>query len=161
SYGNERSVGVFVTDAEGGALNSDTLDAVEGWFESLREVNFNVSVSSPTYVPIYVTCSVHPLTGWDSATVQTNTQTAIVNFLTPANWGLPQSSATGWSNYPTIYASKLNAVVQSAGGVDYVESLKFGLTASPTNTSDLTLYAAAPLPQATDTTVPASAITLI
>lgn len=161
SYGNERTVTVFVTDADGDALNSDTLAATESWLESLREINFIVNVLSPTYIPIYVTCSVHPITGYSSSTVQDGIQANLVSFLSPANWGLPASSGFGWFNYPTIYASKLLATVQGTAGVDYVENLKFGLAASPTNAADLTLYSAAPLPQATTTTIPTSGISII
>jgi len=160
SINNEREVTVAITAADGTTLNSDTLAAVQAWLESLREANFIVNVIDPTYSTVYVTVSIHPLATFNSSDVQSAVQEAIVNFLTPANWGLPVSSVAGWTNYTTIYTSKLAAVVQNTAGVDYIQdgSLKLGLSSSPSGTVDLLLPGPVALPQATDASVTVSLV---
>jgi hypothetical protein len=163
TLGNERTVTVCVTDASGNALNSDTMTALSAWLESLREVNFVVNVVEPTYTTVWVTCSVTPVAGYTASQVQANVQTSILNLLTPANFGLPQGATTGWDNTTLIYASQLTSAIQNTSGVASIASgsLKFGYSASPSNTGDLALPGAFPLPTSSTTSVPTSSITIL
>lgn len=163
TLGNERTVGVCITDASGDALNAVTMTAVQAYLEGLREANFIVNVFPPAYVNAYVTVTVGAVPGYSAAQVQTDVQTAILALLTPANFGLPQGATTGWNNQTTIYVSQIEAAIQNAGSVQYVVagSLKVGLTSSPTNGVDLPLPGSFPLPTTTTTTVPTSAITVL
>lgn len=162
TLGNQRTVALAVTDSNGNALNTDTLAAVKTYLQGLREVNFVVSVISPSYPTIYVTVTVKGATGYTTATVQANVQSAILAYLTPQNFGLPTQSLIGWVNSSTIYQSRLLAAVQQAPGVDHVVAgtLAFGTSASPSNTADLVLPGQFPLPVTTTTSVPTSAITV-
>lgn len=161
----ERSVSIYVTDANGMALNSDTMTALANWFESLREVNFIVNVLAPSYQPIYVAVQVHALPNWDQTTVATNIQTALINFLSPANFGSapPYGIAGTWATQTvTIYRSQLNAIIQNVPGVDHVVdgTLAFGGSPSPTfSETDYTLPGTATLPTSNTATIPLSAIT--
>ncbi len=184
TYNNEREVTVAITDANGFALNNDTMYGypngtaanpittfptanagwgIEGWLRSLREVNFLVNVVSPTYSGIYLVVTVKAASGYDSTTVQNNVQAALLSYFSPNAWGLPASSAIGWSNNLTIYRSNVESVIVNAGGVDHVVTgtLAFGLTANPGNfTTDLTLPGPVPLPTSSVTSIPTSAITV-
>ena len=166
SYGNERTVSVCVTSATGTALNSDTMTAVGAYLETFREVNFQVYVVAPNTSgnTVYVTVSVQPVPGVPAATIQTNVQTALLNYLTPQNFGLPQGAITGWNNQTTIYLSAVLAVIQGTQGVLAIPAggLAIGLTASPTNTTnDVTLVGPFPLPSSTTVSIPTSAITVL
>jgi uncharacterized phage protein gp47/JayE len=161
TYGNEREVTVCVTDANGNALNSDTLTAIQGYLTGLREVNFIVNVVSPNYTTIYVACQIHPLTGFVGSSVQAAVQAALLSYLSPANWGLAPTGSAGWTNYQTIYKSRLLATIQNVAGVDYVERLKFDVNSHPTNNDDLLLPGAFPLPTSTSTSIPTTGIVLI
>lgn len=182
-FNNTRTVTVAATDANGFALNSDTLYGypggsssgiitsvptansgwgIAGWLQSLREINFVVNVISPTYSAIFVTVTVKAASGWDSTSVQQNVQTALLQYLSPSSWGLPPSSRIGWQNTTTIVPSTLNAVIQSAPGVLNVVTgtLKFGLSGSPSNTIDLALPGPVALPTSSASTIPLGAITV-
>jgi hypothetical protein len=188
STGNTRMVAVAVTDANGLPLNNDTLYGypngsssnvitttpsveagwgIAGWLQSLREITFIVNVIQPTYVPVYVTATVKATAGYDTVSVQTNVQAALLAYLNPLAWGLPpsntQASESGWVNTVTIFQSALMAIVQQSSGVQYVVdgTLKFGLAGSPSNTLDLTLTGVIPLPTSDTTTIALAAITVI
>ncbi len=184
STGNPRMVTVCVTDENGFALNSDTLYGypngtssnvittvpspnggwgIAGWLQSLREITFVVNVINPTYSPIYVTVTVKSATGWDATSVKLNVQAALLGYLSPQAWGLPPSSQIGWQNSTTIFQSALASVVQRAAGVDHIvdTSLKFGTTATPSNTSDLVLTGPVALPTSDSVlTIPVGNITV-
>lgn len=164
TYNNEREVTVCVTDANGSALNNDTLIAIQAWLSSVRELNFIVNLTSPNYSPVYVQCSVYRNTAYSAATVQANVQEALVSLLVPSAWGLPPSSPIGWQNQPTVYYSVLESTIQTASGVDHIieGSLTTGFAPSTGGTSDLLLPGPFPLPTTSDgTTIPLSAITVV
>lgn len=183
SYNNPREVAVAVTDDNGYALNTDTLYGypngtsssivtttpnsnsgwgIAGWLQSLRETGFIVNLINPTYNPIYVTVSVKASTGWDATSVASNVQAALLGFLAPGGWGLPTLSSTTWQNTTVIYTSVLADVIQRASGVAYIldGTLKLGLSASPSNTLDLTLLGPIALPTSNTTTIPLGSITV-
>ena len=160
SYNNEREVTVCVTDASGNALNSDTITAVGTYLAALREVNFIVNVLSPNYTTIYVACTVKAVQGYTAAAVQANVQTALLAYLTPANFNLPQGALSGWTNLTTIYISKVTGVIMNTAGVDHIVSLAVDVNSNPTNTNDLPLSGPFPLPITSVTSVPLSAITV-
>jgi len=160
--GNEREVTVCVSDAFGNALNSDTLTAVQTYLAGLREVNFIVNVVSPNYTTIYAACTVKAALGYTAATVQANVQAALLAYLTPQNFGLPQGAQVGWTNVTTVYRSRLMAIVQNSPGVDHVVSLAFDTNSNPTNlTNDLPLAGPFPLPVTSVSSIPLSAITVL
>ena len=162
TLGNQRTVGLAVSDANGNLLNSDTLAAVQAYLNNLREVNFVINTLSPSYPLIYVTVTVKGSTGYTTTTVQSNVQSAILAYLTPANFGLPQGANVGWLASTTIFQSRLASAIQLAPGVDHIVSstLAFGLAASPSNTTDLVLPGWFPLPTTTTTSVPTGSITV-
>ncbi len=183
STGNPRMVAVCVTDANGFALNSDTLYGyvggtstnviltvpnptngwgIAGWLQSLREITFVVNVISPTYSPIYVTVTVKAATGWDSTSVAANVQSALLGYLSPQAWGLPPSSQIGWQNTTTIFKSALVSVVQRTAGVDHIvdDTLKVGTALGTVAAADLALTGPVALPTSSILTIPTSQITV-
>lgn len=163
SSGNEREITIAVTDANGVALNMDTKVALQQQFQNLREANFIVNVVDPTYTPIYVTVSAVAATGFSTVTVQQNIQTALLTYLNPANWGFGQANnQVGWTNSLTLYQSQIESQVQTTPGVDHIVAgtLKFGIAATPTNTTDLTLSGPVALPTSSVSTIPLSSITV-
>lgn len=184
SYNNTRTVCVCVTDANGLALNNDTMYGyptgtlavpiltppsatsgwgIEGWLRSLREINYLVYVVTPTYSAVYVAVTVKAATGFDATTVKAAVQTALLNYLSPPAWGLPVSTTAGWQNSTNVYLSVLINVIQQTGFVAEVVpgTLAVGLAPNPTNTTtDLALPGPVALPVSSTTTIPTSAITV-
>ena len=163
TYGNEREVTICITDSFGNPLNDDTAAAVGAYLSSLREVNFVVNVVSPNYTAIYVTVTVGATAGYAPAVVQANVQAAILNYLNPTAFGLPQGAISGWNNTQTIYISRVESAIQLTQGVDFVQSgsLYVDIVNPPANQSDLSILAPFPLPLTTVDTVPTSAITVL
>lgn len=184
SSGNQRMVTVAVTDANGFALNNDTLYGypngaannvittvpnpnsgwgIAGWLQSLREISFVVNLINPTYSPIYVTVTVKALAGYDVTSIQQSVQTALLGYLSPSNWGLPRNNNYAWNNSATIFQSTLVSVIQQAPGIDHVVqgTLAFGTGPTPSNTSDLAIPGPVALPTSSTTTIPTSGITVV
>jgi uncharacterized phage protein gp47/JayE len=162
TFSNEREVTVCATDAVGNILTQDTYTALQAFLANLRELNFIVNCVSPNYNTIYVTVTVKAAAGYQAATVQQNIQTALLNYLSPQSFGLPVGSTAGWTNYTTLYQSKILAVVQNTFGVDNVttSSLRFDVVNPPVNTGDLALTGAFPLPLTNASSIPLSGITV-
>ena len=163
--GNWRECTVCVTDASGNALSiPDTYNAVGAYLQTFREVSFIVNVIPPAYSTIYVTVTVKGAPGAVAATVQASVQAALLAYLNPANFALPQGAIVGWNNQQTIYLSAVEAVIQNTPGVLGVPSgsLAVGLSASPGNTTaDVTLPGSFPLPLSSVSSIPTSSITVI
>lgn len=163
TLGNERTVTLAITDASGNALNSDTITAVDAYLQTFREEGFIINVVSPAYSTVFLTVSVIGSPGFAAATVQSNVQAALLAYLNPSNFGLPQGAVSGWQNSQTIHLSRVLAVIQGTQGVDSVVpgTLAIGFTASPAvSTTDLVCPGAFPLPQSTTTSIATSGITV-
>ena len=89
----------------------------------------NIGYVTPTSVPVYVTMTVHGLTGFTSATL-TAIQTAIVNYLN--SLGIGESVV-----YSELYGAALNARSNPDVPTFSVRSVASGLTASPSGTVDI------------------------
>lgn len=90
-----------------------------------------ISFDRPTYVPIYVTMTVHGLTGFTSTTV-TAIQTAIVNYLNSLQIGEEVT-------YSAIYGAALAVMPNLSLPQFSIKSVAIGTTASPSGTSDISI----------------------
>jgi hypothetical protein len=158
----ERCVTSFVTDVNGDALSAASMDALQTWLQSYREVSFDPFVEPPSYSTIYVTCQVSVLPGYDPSSAAAGVQAAIISYLSPATWGNPGSVSTGqstWLNsgngFNIVRFNSLIGVAESVPAVAYVPNggLQLGFTASPSGTVDLLMPGPAPLPQSSTSTV--------
>lgn len=165
TYGNLRTVTVFVTDVEGNALTSEAMTALATWLEGYREANFNVFVRGPEYTDIFVTTIIHVESGYVAASVVASAKAALAAFLSKATWGNPRATTTGtnqWlaEEYRVVRYNACIGVIEATPGVAYVfpgsSGLAIGTTASPSGTSDITMAGPAPLPKAEELLVTAS-----
>jgi hypothetical protein len=155
TYGNSRTVAVFVAAADGTDLSGTTRTAVAAWLATYREANFVINVLAPTYTTVYATASIKLYPGVDPTAAAAAVQAAIIAYLSPAQFGTPQTNVQGgWSNDTAVRYNKLLGIIEQVAGVDYAPSLAIGLSASPAGTVDLTLPGPAPLPQSTTVSVP-------
>ena len=180
TYGNQREVTVAVTDSSGNALNTDTMYGiggssssivtnsaqwgVAGWLRSLRETGFIVNVLAPNYTTVYVAVTVKGAQGYTAATVQANVQAALLGYLSPASFGLPQGASVGWQNQTAVPLSQVMATVQGVLGVQRVlpGTLAVDTNPSPTNTTnDLVLAGPFPLPTSSSSSIPLAAVTVV
>ncbi len=113
SYNNERIVAVAVADTEGQAVTNDVKQAVKDYLESLREVNFVVSVIDPTYTVVDVTATLHKSPSADAGTVVDEATLAVRKYLSPDAWD--------WSNI--VRRNELIVLLDQVPGVEFVDTL--------------------------------------
>jgi uncharacterized phage protein gp47/JayE len=99
--------------------------------DAFTGTTMSISFDRPTYVPIYVSLSVHGLTGYTSATT-TAIQTAIVNYLNSLQIG--QSVVLS-----ELYGAALSVRPNPDQPMFSIRALTLGTAASPTGTADLAL----------------------
>jgi hypothetical protein len=144
TFNNERTIAVAVADSTGEAVSSGVRDAVDALLQAQREVNFVVRVISPTYTAIAVTFTAVRYPGFDTVDVHDRAIAALTEYLSPANWGTPDSgdAADAWLLTPVV------RYLEVASRLNQVEGLNY-LTALTVNggTVDVALAGAAPLPR--------------
>ena len=146
-----RSVTVVVVDANGQPVSSTVKQQVDDLLQSEREVNFLVHVADPTYTTIAVTFAAVSFPGWDPADCQARAITALQNYLSPAQWGVPpfgDPSTRSWINQPVVRFLELSQVINMVDGIHYVTSLQLGIQGGALGTADITMSGVAPLPNA-------------
>jgi hypothetical protein len=136
TWTNPRMVTLILAGVEGYPLPADVKDAVKLMLENLREVNWIVNYTDPSYVPIDVTYEVMAFAGQDSDTVKAACDEALTHYLLPINYRLNEASpstAGGEVIYPPngggttrqqyIYVNELIALLDRCLGVDRVVSV--------------------------------------
>jgi Baseplate J-like protein len=146
---SEKAVAVYPIDASGNDVDAATQAAVDDYLQSLRELNFIVTVISPTRTIIDVTYIVLALANFDTVAVKAAIDSAIMTYLSPANWGLPPTSTSGqeWQNKTTVFFWELIALINDVAGVDRVQSLTIRIQGGVMGTTDVPLPGVVPLPQ--------------
>lgn len=145
-YDVERAVAVALIDENGVEPAPAVLTAVETALEAMREQNFIVSIVSPTSTTINVTATVKAIDGWTTSDVDSAVTQAVADYLSPANWGVPEGEQPGWDNITAVRYLELATLINNVQGVDYIQSLTFG--APSLGTTDVTLSGIFPLPAA-------------
>jgi hypothetical protein len=148
--GNERMVAVAVVDADGNPVGSTIKQEVDAYLQSVREVNFVVSVIDATYTTIDVTFTAVALAGHVPADVEAAAETALMDYLSPKNWGLPIEAGDiiegQWVNQTVVRYLELTAVVNGVEGVDYISALTFRRGTDAFASTDITLAGPVSLP---------------
>lgn len=150
TLGNEKTVGVVVIDSLGAATSAPIRTAVDAYLQSLREVNFVVVVTSPTFTTLTVTFSATALPGWLTADAKANGEAAVYAYLDPAKWGASTGDPASWSLVNVVNYLSLPHIIAAAAGIDKVTAVTLN-----GGTSNVTLTGRVPLPnsRANGTTV--------
>lgn len=136
SFGNERMVTVFVSDASGNDPGSTVRTNLATYLESLRESTFIVNVSFAEHVEVNVTYSVVASPGFDHTDLMNDINAALTAFLDPATWGTPTlGDSPAWINTTKVYFFAIASIIQDTVGVSHLVSL---LIANAASDMDLT-----------------------
>lgn len=150
---NERMISVAAIDELGSAVSVPIKADIDAELQAHREMNFIVHVIDPIYTTVDVTVTVLADTGYTQADVEIRVESAIAQYLNPANWGVPTGgtnfglSEDDWLIITSVYYWELIALVNNVAGVNRVISMttgKNGGTQAANN--DVLLNGAAPLP---------------
>jgi hypothetical protein len=144
SFSVARAVTVAVTDDVGEVVPTPIKNDLVEIYEGYRQVNTVFTVIDPSYTTISATFTIVVLPGYDPVALVDMAEAAVVEWLSPANWGVPHGSetseqATFWLNETVVRISELERTV-SLPGVRYVSSAKLN-----GGTADINLTGTAPL----------------
>jgi uncharacterized phage protein gp47/JayE len=155
TFGNERTVAVAAIDEAGAAVSAGVKTAIDALLQAEREVNFAVVVTDATYTILDVTATVKALPGYDTVDLDARVTSAIVDFLSPATWGVPPGSTLGWSNTTIVRKFELAQAINEVQGVDYIApgGLLLAVHAGTLLEQDVTLTGAFALPTTVGGTV--------
>jgi len=151
-FNNARTVAVAPVDGNGLAVTSSVADYLHDYLGSRREINFNVTVINPNYIPINVQWSGIALQGYDPVVVQAVGTAAIYAFINPSTWGGGGNSPAFWdSTQNTVRILDIAGVLSQVAGISTVTSIVMG-TGNTLTSSDIFLSGTAPLPVANSIT---------
>lgn len=125
TLGNERYIGIALTDTAGEQPDPAVKTAVEDYLDGLREVNFVVEVGDPTYTTIDVDVTVTAYPAFDADDVEQEIVDALTAFFNPVNWGVPSYGVSNrvWVNTDVVRYLDVASVVHNVAGVDDITAL--------------------------------------
>lgn len=131
----ERFVTVSAVDDEGEDVGAAVRTEIDAMFngdvvsgaEGLREVNFVVEVEVPTYTTFDVNFSHTTWPTFAPADVTDEAEAAVAEYLSPANWGNPDSFGEGraWEQTDELSEDGLYAALRAVPGIRKVTALTF------------------------------------
>jgi Baseplate J-like protein len=121
----QRTVGVAVVDVDGQPLSAGVKASVVAYLESLREINFVVSVFDPTYTVVNVSFTISVYPTYVAETVRLAAVQAVTDYLSPKNWGLDpaDTTSTSWTNDTTVRYLEVATLLNNVPGVHLVTAL--------------------------------------
>ncbi len=147
SYASARNVAVIPVDSNGLSLTESMQDSLADYLETYREANFAVNVCQPNYVPVDVSWSAICLPGYVPSTVTASINTALYNFLSPANWAGGSNTPPYWDSLQsTIRVLDIASIISQVPGISNVASVTVNYTGLTSNTGDYIMSGIAPLP---------------
>jgi hypothetical protein len=144
SLNNGGYVGSIVAAADGTALTSPEMTAIQSAIQAMCLAGVLYSVTAPTYTTVNITATVFAWPGEVQANVQAAVVAALNGALTPLQWGLQNNGAQSgvqWLNDGVVRISVMEFVIMQVPGVHYVSSLTIN-----GSSSDVPLAGIVPLP---------------
>ena len=146
----ERTATIVAIDADGLPVTGDVAATVAAQLVDVREVNFVIRTTDPTYTTLDVVYTAVAETGYAPATVAANVDAAIAAWLSPGRWGNGDGASSPdvtidadqvWTETLTVRYLDLARVAGTAEGVAYLTSVTINGTSA-----DVTLDGPAGLP---------------
>lgn len=138
---------VAVRSATGDDPGSTVRANVLAELVSNAQTNLVSHVIAPTTTTLTVVFAAKSYPGFDPADVKARAEQAVLDFLSPARWGiLPFGDQRRWVDVPVVRYRDIVAVVENVDGLDYTTSLTLNA-----GTSDVALAGPAGVPAANST----------
>jgi len=150
SFVASRSVSLAPVDVDGLYVGSSVAKTLDAYLESYREVNFDIRIATPNYVPINVSWAAVAQSGYTISDVQSRVNAALYNFLKPSTWAGGGNTPPYWDRTQTVVrVLDIAGIIASINGVSNVTFVTIGQY-SPSGTTmgstDITLGGIAPMP---------------
>lgn len=136
-----------VIDADGVALSGGTMTDLEADAQEIAVTDGIIHIIAPDFEVITVVFAGKAVSGFDATDVETRAEAAVLDFLSPALWGLPQSGdQLDWVDVRTVRFQDVVTVLNNVQGFDYYTSLTIN-----GGTSDVAMTGPGALPDPTST----------
>jgi hypothetical protein len=150
------TVSVAVIDKNGLDPGLTVRETGQARQQALVESGLSVSWITATYTAITVVFAAKCFPDYDPADVEARAEQAVLDFLSPANWGRPQTGdQRQWLLSATVRYRDVVHAIENVEGLDYTSSVTVN-----GGTADVALSGAAPLPAAPPSTTVAGTVTL-
>lgn len=119
-YTHERTATVIAIDEAGQAVTSTALtDALA----AVREVNFVINTTTPTYTQVAVVVDLYSAAGVDPTQLEADVTAAIATAIDPGTWGSSGADPQAWTEKTTLRTFDIAAAVFSVPGVAGVNTI--------------------------------------
>lgn len=136
-----------VIDADGAELSGGTMTSLEADAQEIAVTDGVIHIIAPTYTEVAVEFAGKAVSGFDAADVETRAEAAVLDFLSPALWGLPQTGdQLDWEDVRTVRFQDVSTVLNNVQGFDYWTSLTVN-----SDTADVSMTGPGALPAPTST----------
>jgi hypothetical protein len=150
------TISVAVVNEDGLDPGEAVRDTGQARQEELTESDQIVSWITATYTPITVVFAAICDPDFDPVDVEARAEQAVLDFLSPARWGLPQRGDQPlWLNVPVVRFQDISKVVNDVDGLDHWTTLTVN-----GGTADVNLPGAAPMPSPPPATTASGTVTL-
>lgn len=144
SFGNERTISIAGVDQFGLDLPQQVKDDLDDYLQAQREINFIVNVIDAARTTINVAFVGTSLPGFSAAEVEAAAEAAATSYLSPMNWGLDPTIASGsnvdtWVETVVVRYNKVMQVLENVEGMAYISTLSINRSTDPPGTADVTL----------------------
>ena len=120
----ERAVAVSALDENGQPVSNTISNEIVALLSSEREINFMVSYLQPSYVDIYVNYIVIAEPTATASTLNAAIQSAVTDFLNPANWAGGNQTPPVWDTTITdVYYLSVAGIIEAVSGVQSIQVL--------------------------------------
>lgn len=154
--GVEKTITVALVNEAGADYGGTIRASVQTQLDALRETGFSVWVIAPTYTTLTIAFTAIAAAGYDPADVETRAEQALLDFISPARWGLPPvGDQRLWIDKPIVRYQDLVTVLNNVDGIDYYTALTLNA-----GTADVTMTGPAALPAPSPTSTVAGTVTL-
>jgi hypothetical protein len=119
-----KHVAVTPIDATGQAVSPTIMSNVLSYLRQSREANFVVNGMKPNYVPINVHWAAMAMPGYDPASLTSQVNAAIANFVTPKTWGGGSLTPPTWDGtIKTVQSHDIATIINNILGIASVSSV--------------------------------------
>lgn len=134
-------------DANGDALSSGTMTALQTAAQAITLTNLTVHIVAPTYTTITVVFTGVAQPTWDATDVETRAEQAVLDFLDRSTWGLPTTGDQRlWLETTTVRFQDISTVLNNTEGFDHWTALTIN-----GGTSDVVMTGPGALPSSSST----------
>lgn len=144
TFAHPRTVSVFPIGLDGSNVSGQAKADLQAYFDAHREINFTTIIADPVRTTIDVQATVVSEPGFDPVDVKARAEAALAAYLSPANWGRPDTGEREWRSKPIVRYLDLAGVLKGVDGVDVISTLQSRVGGGTFASVDITMNSGRP-----------------